>query len=114
MISKELLSEVLKESVLYIRPYIEDDIIDENITIYECGKNTYGIIDIYELAHKCKEWLEYNCFYEVMIVEYEVYLMEDIWGEGGVSIHKRFTSENSWILNLFKACEYIMENKCGS
>lgn len=46
-----------------------------------------------------------------MIIEYEVYLMEDIWGEGGAVTHKRFTKEREWYLNLFEACEYILEQK---
>lgn len=121
MISKELLSEVLENEVPY-QVKVHKIIIKNNSLnyFYNSKDNSGGLfeaneyINIYELAHKCKEWLEYNCFYDVMIVEYEVYLMEDIWGECGAYSHKRFTSENSWILNLFKACQYTMENKCGS
>lgn len=105
MISKELLCEVLKLKKI-------DEIYQEDNLLYFCESNKG--INIYELAFKCKEWLEYNCFYDVMIVEDEVYLMEDIWGEGGAYPYKRFIYENSLILNIFKACQYIMENKCGS
>ena len=115
MISKELLSEVLKESVLSIRPYIEDDIIDENITIYECGKNTYGIIDIYELAHKCKEWAFKN--YKIIINSRITSNTKLI--NGYAEIIKNYDYLYGDYADtepeaIFKACEWIMENKCGS
>ena len=112
MISKELLSEVLKESVLSIRPYIEDDIIDENITIYECGKNTYGIIDIYELAHKCKQWaLEHDC--ELLsCIRSKDRAICDIYSD---KYNCKFTHyADTEPEAIFKACKWIMENKCGS
>ena len=107
MISKELLSEVLNDEVGDYFYY------KDNLLWFEQDDKEYNI-NIYEFAHKCKEWLEYNCFYDVMIVEDELHLMEDIWGEYGAYSHKSFTSESSLILNIFKACQYIMENKCGS
>ena len=68
-------------------------------------------INIYEFSDKCKEWLEDNIQWDLMIIGCEVYLMEDIWGEGGAYTHKRFTKQCQWYLNLFDACEYILELK---
>ena len=68
------------------------------------------IMNRYELGDVLKEWLESNCFYEVMIVENEVYLMEDIWGEGGAVNHKRFDKRKHWILNIIDACQYAMDS----
>ena len=69
MISTELLSEVLGIDVAKI---IENS--DRNISIYErdfkypmsYNASAYLTINIYELAHKCKEWaLSEGCIIEV-------------------------------------------------
>lgn len=109
MISKELLTEVLREK----RVILDYEISIDETEIHYGHKDIDedGFINIYELAHLCKEWLENNTHWDVMIIEYEVYLMEDIWGDDGAVTHKRFTREREWYLNLFKACEYILEQK---
>jgi hypothetical protein len=57
MISKELLSEVLENKVYLIRERRPID-ISSNIIQYELenGFRPFEYINIYELAHKCKEW----------------------------------------------------------
>ena len=52
MISKELLSEVLKINVISVE--IEDNGI--HICAYRDGVHTEFTCNIYELAHKCKSW----------------------------------------------------------
>ena len=107
MISKELRSEVvgLCCGVKSIRN-------SEVAYWFNCiGEVRESSINIYELAYLCKEWIENNTYWDLMIIGYEVYLMEDIWGEGGAITHKRFTKEREWYLNLFKAAEYILEQK---
>ena len=111
-ISKELLSEVLNVNVQ--TEIQEDDFCSDNTLIYwefDGYHNDYKNINIYELGDTLKEWLESNCFHEVMIVENKVYLMEDIWGEGGAVTHKRFDKRKHWILNIIDACQWILDNK---
>ena len=117
MISKELLSKVLKESVLSIRPYIEDDTVHKNIIMYECGKNTYGLIGIYELAHECKQWaLNYMVDKEIQSTGCII----SSWIHTGGKGHARIlVIDENFIADtepeaIIKACEWIMENKCGS
>ena len=115
MISKELLNKVLNIEI------VSYQMKQKNILAYEynkVSKNQWSgktfcnrSINTYEFAHKCKEWLENNTHWDLMIIGYEVYLMKDIWGEGGACNHKRFTTQREWFLNLFDACEYIMKLK---
>ena len=110
MISKELLTAIRKDEHKVLNTdlnYIEKD----NKIGYLLDNRQWYFINIYELAHLCKEWLENNTHWDLMIIGYEVYLMEDIWGEGGACNHKRFTTQREWFLNLFDACEYIMKLK---
>ena len=109
MISNELLTEVLGEKRVILD--YEVSINRKEIHYGHKDIDEDGFINIYELAHRCKEWLENNTHWDLMIVGYEVYLMEDIWGEGGACNHKRFTKEREWYLNLFKTAEYILEQK---
>ena len=51
MINKELLSEVLKVTVLNL-----SDEYDNNLIPYEIPIDGWCTINIYELAHKCKKW----------------------------------------------------------
>ena len=109
-LTKELMGIILNVEVNEILG------INENHIDYTCLLNEkLGYRDIsmniHEFAHKCKEWLENNTHWDLMIIGYEVYLMEDIWGEGGACNHKRFTTQREWFLNLFDACEYIMKLK---
>lgn len=104
IVSKELLKEVLRFNIDYIAEQEDTHISWHD----EMGGH---IINIYELAHKCKEWLESNCFYEIMIVENYVYLMQNIWGEGGAYYEHYFSSEKEWYLNIFKACQWRINNK---
>ena len=106
---KELLTEVLGVEILSFKEVKQSSIIRYK---FDCiGEIRDLSINIYELAHLCKEWLENNTHWDVMILGYEVYLMEDIWGEGGARTHKRFTREKEWYLNLFEACQYVLESK---
>ena len=110
MISKELLTAIRNDEhkVLNIDlNYLKED----NKIGYLLDNRQWYFIDIYELGHLCKEWLENNTHWDMMILGYEVYLMEHIWGEGGARTHKRFTREREWYLNLFKACEWNLEQK---
>ena len=115
MISKELLSKVLKESVLAIRPYIEDDTVHENIIMYECGKNTYELISIYELAHECKQWAFKN--YKIIINSRITSKTKLIKGYAEIIKNCDYLYgdyADTEVEAIIKVCEWIMENKCGS
>ena len=104
-ISKELLSEVLNEEVLSIRPYIDNDPFYKNVFMWECRKNTYDTINIYELAHKCKEWLKSN-----------VSNANSGFDNGhrnfchieNYNIQDRFYADTE-VEAIFKACEWILK-----
>ena len=107
ILTDKVLSEVLglRAVVRYIRN-------NELYYSFDCiGERRESSINIFEFGDKCKEWLKNNTYWDLMIVGYEVYLMEDIFGEGGARTHKRFTKQREWYSNIFAACEYIMESK---
>lgn len=106
-----LLTEVLGVEILSFKEVKQTSIIRYK---FDCiGEIRDSSINIYELAHLCKEWLENNTCYDVMIISYEVYLMEDIWEVSVMDLdtHKRFDKHKKWYLNLFEACQYVLEHK---
>ncbi len=101
MITKELLSAVLNVDVTI--PSHED----ENTLCYSTKtyKYTGNNINIYELAHKCKEWL---------LHKYEITLETNINKTNCVAIARK----DDWfdVYNadtepkvIFKACQWILE-----
>lgn len=110
-ISKELLSEVLKEDVLSVKPYIDNDPFYKNIIMWEYRKNTYDTINIYELAHKCKEWalskdyklvsLNKECFLYDTQYLYDVSEQLNQWSE--------WFEADSEVEAIFKACEWVLK-----
>ncbi len=106
MISKELLSEVLG-----IEGMLEIIISGKEVDFHYGDINTSTIMDtinIYELAHKCKEWalkqgyeiVELSHNIEVYKHSFEVYSTNNIKHKIPYDL-KRF----------FKACEWILENR---
>ena len=107
MISKELLSEVLG---VYVR---DGWYFDCEILIYTYDKilgldeNYHAEINIYELAHKCKEYARsYDYYIESVVFEYG----------SRAFVHKKYVHNPLEILNdktepavIFKACEYILK-----
>ena len=111
MINKELLSEVLGLccGVKSIRN-------SEVIYWFNCiGEVRESSINIYELAHKCKEWAIIRQFYNVASLSYYT-------GHTCIIRQDPMTFLNTELIfragtepeAIFKACQYIMENKCGS
>lgn len=108
MISTELLSEVL---CVHVR---DDWYFDCEILVYTYDKilgldeNYKAEINIYELAHKCKEYARSHDYYiESVVFEY-----------GSRSfVHRKYIEGPLQILNdnnepavIFKAAEYIMQD----
>lgn len=116
MISKELLSEVLGEEVSamhirgnklnYVVPNYETE-EDGEIVYIDLGTN----INIYELAHKCKEnarakgYLLYSYPIDVLYSRYAC----DVKDKRGVQLMMQ--SGESEPEAIFKACEWILKEK---
>ena len=95
VISRELLSEVL-----------EKEIIDFHISGNTIWKDEVFIINIHELAHKCKEWANkqrYSLRSELKICYCRFPNDNDIE-------EKIFRAETE-VESIFKSCQWILENK---
>ena len=119
MISKKLLSEVLKHNILDIE-------VEENLIWYKSptiingnSTNKELNINIYELAHKCKEWAYTNGYILVTWNEnphfYDSEWQCQIFKLGNITATKRLTEHFLYWLNsepeaIFKACEWILAN----
>lgn len=116
MISKELLSEVLNKTVGVV--YTEDS---QGNSFTNFVRPRFGDfvdeINIYELAHKCKEWateygysiatgnrLDGTNKYDVLCIHKD----EDIECSGAIFFNEIVDTEPEAI---FKACQWILDNK---
>ena len=111
MISKELLSEVLDLK------RVDDIYIEDNI-LYFCKLNKG--INIYELVHKCKEWAytKYKIILTSKLFDYQIKNIFDCYLETGEKSREniRNFAHPDFISNtepeaIFKACQWILENK---
>ena len=102
MISKELLSEVINQNVKVI-------VLKENTVFYQCEDGFDDLINIHELAHKCKEW--------ALSVYDSIDFM--VYGRSQCDI-TIFTQPDDIKYNfnadtepeaIFKACEWILKDK---
>ena len=115
MISKELLSEVLEIKVFTeIR---EDDDVRNNILVYwefDGYHNECRNINIYELAHKCKEWAigEYGFSLHSFPCPDDTYTCEiyKFHKSTGYAIVDWFNCLSE-VESIFKACQWILDNK---
>ena len=103
MISKELLSEVLNiDDIVHIQ---KEGISDLFISR---ANNPAIIINIYELAHKCKEWAFNNGYY---LKSYKMVCCKC----EAVSIHNKHLVEiflsNSEYDSIIDSCQWILEKK---
>lgn len=108
MISKELLIEVLGGDVKSFS-------IDKNNVYYDIDHGTS--INIYELAHKCKQWA-FDKGYSLESAKRKVLLdenkMVDIWICCGFTPYNEVLpdfTEESEPEAIFKACQWVLDNK---
>jgi hypothetical protein len=110
MISKELLSEVLNEEI-YICDFRNGHCICSTKYEYECAVVRH--INIYELAHKCKEWAWKNDYALVVSPnDIEVYSLVD-----GRTVHNANDFHGEYPYNvafIFKACQWILEHRINN
>ena len=106
MISKELLSEIISEDIKSLR--IDGNYIDYQCTSEEGHDDT---INIYELAHKCKEWANHH-FTLLSAVSFDrdnkPYCM--VIGDIEEELFEASTEPEA----IFKACQWILDNKDNS
>lgn len=119
MISKELLSEVLGYTPFKIDKIKQVGGIGLTLILLNQDGTVRSYQNIYQLAHKCKEWALSNKY--MIDSNISPTFKEVNNGIVGTSLiynlnnmeSKRFQSDTE-LEAIFKACEYIMENKCGS
>ena len=115
MISKELLSEVLGIDKRLCRL---DKVVDNTLFFYTFRNagEYQNYINIYELAHKCKEWA---CKEGFILISYTK-PYKDVKKKGYCQIHhtQDKSRENDKPFNcdfeyesIFKACQWILDNK---
>ena len=115
MISEELLSQVLNENVVGTVLYVDD-----NEMLYFSQENGDGgsYINIYELAHKCKEWALRNRYILeslsnrscIMGEEYEYYATLKIHKEVSSMLFHNIDADTEQEA-IFEACQWILDNK---
>lgn len=124
IISKELLSEVLVKKVIKI--YFEneegDDFLRENEISYTYIEDMQGMgcieheiaINIYELAHKCKEWA-FHKGYDIIETDFMISIRKKS-DRYSLKVYE-YTEEEQNEQNVFKpeytfkACQWILDNK---
>ena len=121
MISKELLCEVLEiEIVDYAinenqvrinQLWHEDNPLNRALELINTSYGCRASINIYELAHKCKEWAK---AYTLVSAYYFENGEEGAW----CCLHKNLCSTDGETFHadnepeaIFKACQWILENK---
>jgi len=122
MLSSKLLSEVLGRKIK--EGFNKNDRIlieGNNVTFAYAGEDMWSDINIHELAHKCKEWANKYNFNKVQVVDPQVKLLSYVDRFGGhcriklfpaqldataMSFHEKTEPEA-----IFKACEWILEQK---
>ena len=104
MISKELLSEVLGEDRATSCNKLEMEIGNNFLIVDDWIK-----INIYELAHKCKEWALSK---EYVVSSHSKYKLDGynciLYCNNG-EIDEDFTSDTESVA-IFKACQWILDN----
>ena len=112
--SKELMSEVLGKPIGRIE-------YEEDVRYFYAGTDTFcGQINIYEFAHMCKEWA-FKQGYD-LVCKRKYTLTRSTYYECNVEkllnyifyFEAEFSSEQSEQEAIFKACEWIKDNKCTS
>lgn len=105
MISKELLGEVLERDVDKVKG------IEANTLIYGCvhSDGWYDEINIYELAHKCKEWaikIDYKIESHIHLINKRIIGVASFNMQDNTTKFFQADTEHEAI---FKACEYILK-----
>lgn len=107
MISKELLSEILGVD---IKQLVKVRILDNELEYqdsFEVGTGVFSYINIYELAHRCKEWTHNNGYWMDSCFTGQVKL----YHSGETYPFKTLHTETTEPQAIFKACEWILNKQ---
>lgn len=112
MINKELLSEVLKVDIRKIN----NSTLDGNLYYYKTFVKCKSKINIYELAHKCKEWA-YKCGY-IIDSGYHKHHINCFKAHFYGWVNENIDTETELVATtemeaIIKACEWILKQKSG-
>lgn len=107
-ISKELLSEVFEQEIRFIK-YVANNTYE--VHFEKPIRLKYIIINIYELAHKCKEWA-WRLGYDLPITRHDNNSFCIKIDEKNVKYHKSHWGDSESI-GIFKACQWILDSKEG-
>ena len=113
MISKELLSEVIKEDLHRISR-IDQVANCIHYKIYnDFFEDTYYAVNIYELAHKCKKWAE-DKGYILLSKNKEclIYLIDEVYDVVEcLNQYEEYFEADTEHKATFKACEWVLNQK---
>ena len=111
MISKELLSEICQTNLMSLGKL---EVVGSDICLYDCSMqpDIYMCWNIYELAHKCKEWAYsqgYILFSKIRLNSSLASCYFDTMGKHDYEdgYHNDFRAETEPEA-IFKACEWIL------
>ncbi len=111
MISKELLSEICQTNLMSLGKL---EVVGSDICLYDCSMqpDIYMCWNIYELAHKCKEWASINSY----ALESSIHMQPKRNSVAGCQIHWRYETEDLPYFEadtepeaIFKACQWILD-----
>ncbi len=106
MISKELLSEICQTNLMSLGKL---EVVGSDICLYDCSMqpDIYMCWNIYELAHKCKEWaLEHDC--ELLsCIRSKDRAICDIYSDKYNCKFTHYADTESEA--IFKACQWILD-----
>ena len=112
MISKELLSEICQTNLVSLGKL---EVIGSDICLYDCSMqpDIYMCWNIYELAHKCKEWAYsqgYILFSKIRLNSSLASCYFDTMGKHDYEdgYHNDFRAETESEA-IFKACQWILD-----
>ena len=108
MISKELLSEVLHKDI-YNNKILEFGYRNKSTIWVRTTMANDFVINIYELAHKYKEWA-WSLNFDLQVKRHKNDAFYCVIDERNITFHK-----SKWGVNeqetIFKACQWIFDNK---
>lgn len=111
MISKELFSEVLGKVYMLKHIPSEPSLIRWYANDFDVKHEIYVSVNIYELAHKCKEWAfnnRYSILVDILGINNYQISMENLTNGKPVYVKDSYNTIEPEA--IFKACQWILDN----
>ncbi len=116
MITKKLLAEVLDETIIY-NGELADSLISNNILTYYSNGMVEHKINVYELAHLCKEWAFEEGYSLYIKIRPDILNLKDVThfyvvqlGFGSDKYARQFYGDSE-VEAVFEACEWILNKR---